>query len=100
MYSLPSWFFFTYICTLPFAVSWYKVKRPSIFLLVFTLSATVGLAGGGGDFFVVSGFVAVWVLVGLFCEKLQIPTNITTASKSSDFFACIILLLIFLENER
>src|SRR6185436_3090294 len=99
MYSFPNWFFFTYICTLPVAVSWYKVKRPSVFLLLFTFSATVGLAGGGGAFFDESAFAAWLEVGGLFCEKPQRPTNMAPASKSSDFLACIILLLIFVERK-
>jgi hypothetical protein len=40
------------------------------------------------------------VFAGVFCEKPQIPINIPAASKSNDFFACIMFVLIFLENER
>jgi hypothetical protein len=75
------------------------VNNPSIFLLVFTLSATVGFGGVGGAFFVVSGFVA-WLFAGLFCAKLNKHINIPLASKSKVLFACIIFVLIFLKGER
>ena len=69
-------------------------KKTIRFFTAFHFVCHVGLAGGGGAFFVVSGFAA-GLAAGLFCEKLQMPANIQLQQKQRLFCLYHIIINFF-----